>query len=127
MSARTLSRVARKTSACETSTPLACALALILSPSAFSVAPQLPSSAATSSPFAAIGQFGFAQEAPSAFFATMRSSSLSAPKKSFHSASTEFGSLARAVQRSLHGPQREHCIDASDSDAIAPVTHVVHV
>src|SRR3954463_2315280 len=33
----------------------------------------------------------------------------------------------RAVQRSLHGPQREHCIDASDSDAIAPVTHVVHV
>src|SRR3954454_6625779 len=35
--------------------------------------------------------------------------------------------FARAVQRSLHGPQREHCIDASDSDAIAPVTHVVHV
>src|SRR4051795_12342504 len=33
----------------------------------------------------------------------------------------------RAVQRSLHGPQREHCIDSSDSDAIAPVTHVVHV
>src|SRR3954453_2161380 len=32
----------------------------------------------------------------------------------------------RAVQRSLHGPQREHCIDSSDSDAIAPVTHVVH-
>src|SRR4051794_25713540 len=35
--------------------------------------------------------------------------------------------ISRAVQRSLHGPQREHCIDASDSDAIAPVTHVVHV
>src|SRR3954451_4191357 len=34
---------------------------------------------------------------------------------------------SRAVQRSLHGPQREHCIDSSDSDAIAPVTHVVHV
>src|SRR3954465_3248411 len=38
-----------------------------------------------------------------------------------------FGPRSRAVQRSLHGPQREHCIDSSDSDAIAPVTHVVHV
>src|SRR4051812_22310264 len=37
------------------------------------------------------------------------------------------GVECRAVQRSLHGPQREHCIDSSDSDAIAPVTHVVHV
>src|SRR5215213_9891650 len=34
---------------------------------------------------------------------------------------------ARAVQRSLHDPQREHGIDPSDSDAIAPVAHVVHV
>src|SRR3954447_9530430 len=32
-----------------------------------------------------------------------------------------------AVQRSLHDPQREHCVDTSDSDAIAPITHVVHV
>ena len=39
----------------------------------------------------------------------------------------KLGLVLRAVQRSLHDPQREHCIDASDSDAIAPVTHVVHV
>jgi hypothetical protein len=32
----------------------------------------------------------------------------------------------RVVQRSLHDPQREHCINSSDSDAIAPVAHVVH-
>ena len=57
MMARTESRVARSTSASEIAAPWLCAFALILSPSAFSVAGQSPSSALTRSPFGATGQF----------------------------------------------------------------------
>src|SRR3954453_7327557 len=66
---------------------------LTLPPTAPSIGAELPSSAATSSPFAAIGQFGRVHEAPSAFFVTIWSSSLRTLKNACHSASTEFESL----------------------------------
>ena len=104
MIARTESLVA-----CSTETPVAAtiaaplaespglpgwALAWIFSPSAFSSAPQLPSSAETISPLSGTGQLGLAQDAPSAFFFTRASSSPSSLKNCCHSGSTEFGSRA---------------------------------
>ena len=91
--------------ACSTETPvvavtLSCGLpglaslpsrATIFSPIAFSRAPQLPSSAETSSPLSGTGQFGRSQEAPAAFFSTRVSSSPSPLKKACHSGSTEDG------------------------------------
>lgn len=94
--------------ACSTDTPvvavtLSCGLpgfaslaslpsrATMRSPTAFSRAPQLPSSAETSSPFSGTGQLGFSQEAPAAFFSTRVSSSPSPLKKVCHSGSTEDG------------------------------------
>jgi hypothetical protein len=88
------SRVACSTSAWLISTPLVCALALILSPTARSISAQFPSSAETSSPFTGTGQFGFFHEAPRAFLSTSGFSSLSAPKKERHSESTELGSFS---------------------------------
>jgi hypothetical protein len=74
--------------------PLSAALAFNLSPMAFSTCAQLPSMAEMSSPLAAIGQFGFDQEGPSALLTTSRPSSPSEEKKACHCASTEAGSAS---------------------------------
>ncbi len=74
MMARTESRVAWLTSPTLTALPVSAATASALAFTFFSIAcstaPQLPSSAETSSPLAAIGQLAFFQEAPSAAFFT---------------------------------------------------------
>ena len=61
--------------ASETARPSGLGSALILSPTAFSTWPQLPSRAEITSPLAAIGQFGVFQVAPRAFCSTTALSS----------------------------------------------------
>src|SRR2546430_427048 len=92
MMARTLSRAACCRSISDTA-GRAClsALVLILSPTAFSIAPQLPSRAETISPLAAIGQLGFFQLAPRAFFCTSDLLSARPEKKLAHSPVTDEG------------------------------------
>ncbi len=92
MIARTESLVACWTSTGAAAGPLASWRALIFSPTAFSRVAQLPSSAETISPLAAIGQFGLVQDAPSAFLTTVARSSFRPSKKVRHSGSTAFGS-----------------------------------
>ncbi len=92
ISAFTESRVACCTSASESSTPFACALPLILLPTAISVAAQLPSIAATSSPFAISGQPGLFQDGPLALFSmALRSSPFICSKNARQLSSTEAG------------------------------------
>ena len=85
------SRVACCTCSAESSTPVACALALILSPTAFSTSAQSPVSAATSSFCGRCGQFGRRQDGPDAAFDTSAGPSLRLWKNACHSASTAVG------------------------------------
>src|SRR5215813_9834443 len=86
------SRVACITSADESSTPLAWAVAEILSLIFFSVSAHWPSRAATRSPFGRTGQLGVFQEAPRALLTTSDVSSFRLWKKARHSASKAAGS-----------------------------------
>ena len=94
ISARTESRVERwiASSLGASASGSAAALARNLSPTAFSVAGQSPSSALIRSPLDATGQFGRSQEGPLAVFSTLAGSSPRASKKSRQPGSTEFGS-----------------------------------
>jgi hypothetical protein len=98
MMARTLSRVAWLTSAWLTGAPVlaatASAFACTFFSSTFSTTPQLPSSAETSSPFAAIGQLARFHEAPLAAFTMSEGWSSRALKKACHSSPTEAGSAS---------------------------------
>ena len=92
ISALTESRVACCTSASESSMPFEAALPLILVPTAISVAAQLPSSAATSSPFAIKGQPGFFHDGPFALFSiAARSSPFICSKNARQLSSTDEG------------------------------------
>ena len=77
-----------------TATPSGRALALTLSPTLVSIGPQLPSSAATSSPFGASGQSAAPSTGRARSSRTSSASSSRRSKKACHSASTAFGSLA---------------------------------
>src|ERR1700677_4991897 len=94
ISARTESRVERwiDSSLGASGAGSAAALARNLSPTAFSIDGQSPSSALIRSPVGATGQFGRSQEGPLAVFSTLAGSSPSASKKSRQPDSTEFGS-----------------------------------
>ena len=94
MMARTESRVACVTASGLSGAPACTALSLTLPATFASIVPQSPSSAETSSPLAAIGQFFCVQEAPSALLITEALSSFSSRKKSAHSGVTELASVS---------------------------------